>query len=45
MLALGVSASESNALVRFSLGRGTTDEELTHVEQVLPGIIVRARGI
>lgn len=45
MLALGVSASESNALVRFSLGRGTTDEEMTHVEQVLPGIIARARGI
>lgn len=45
MLALGVSASESNALVRFSLGRDTTDEELSYVEQVLPGIIARARDV
>lgn len=44
MLALGVNASESNALVRLSLGRGSTNEEITHVEQVLPGIITRARS-
>lgn len=43
MLALGVSPQESNALVRFSLGRGTTDEEITQVEHVLPDIIARAR--
>ena len=44
MLAIGAGVRASNALVRFSLGRETTDEEIAHVEQVLPGIITRARG-
>ena len=45
MLALGAGRSAANALVRFSLGRGTTDEELAVLEEVLPQIIARARHV
>jgi cysteine desulfurase len=43
ILALGAAPEEANALVRFSLGRGTTSAEIDHVERVLPGVIERAR--
>jgi cysteine sulfinate desulfinase/cysteine desulfurase-like protein len=43
MLALGVPAAEANSLVRFSLGRESTLDEVEHVETVLPAIIDRAQ--
>ncbi len=42
--AMGVPPAEANALVRFSLGRGNTAEEVDRVIQALPGIIQRLRG-
>jgi cysteine sulfinate desulfinase/cysteine desulfurase-like protein len=33
----------ANSLVRFSLGRGSTVEEVERVGKCLPGIIQRAR--
>jgi cysteine desulfurase len=44
MLALGVPLAEANALVRFSLGRDSTLEEVARVEQVLPEVIARVQG-
>jgi cysteine desulfurase len=41
MLALGVPKDEANSLVRFSLGRESTLEEVEHVERVLPEVIAR----
>ena len=41
--AMGVSHEEANALVRFSLGRETTVEEIDHALGVLPGILGRCR--
>jgi cysteine desulfurase len=43
MLALGVPADEANALVRFSLGRESTLQEVTAVCSVLPEIIARVQ--
>ena len=43
MLALGVPADEANALVRFSLGRESTLEEVTAVSRALPEIIARVQ--
>jgi cysteine desulfurase len=43
-LALGVPGEAANALVRFSLGRDSTAEEVAHAGQVLPKVIARARG-
>ena len=43
MLALGVPADEANALVRFSLGRESTLEEVTAVCSALPAIIARVQ--
>jgi len=37
--ALGLPGDFSNALVRFSSGRGTSGEEIDHVEAVLPEVI------
>jgi cysteine desulfurase len=44
MVALGVSATAANALVRISLGRESTAEEVSHLERVLPEVIGRARA-
>jgi cysteine desulfurase len=44
MVALGAGKDEANGLVRFSLGRESTAEEVAHVERVLPEIIARAQG-
>ena len=41
--ALGLNRDLARALVRFSLGRETTDEEVAHVTALLPHIISRAR--
>jgi cysteine desulfurase len=43
MLALGVPSDAANALVRFSLGRESTADEITQVERILPAVIGRAR--
>lgn len=42
--ALGLGDTLANALVRFSLGRETTAEEVAYVEQVLPEVVRRARA-
>jgi cysteine desulfurase len=44
MLAMGVDKQQANALVRLSLGRDSTAEEVAVVEQVLPAVIKRIRG-
>jgi len=43
MLALGVPKNEANALVRFSLGRESTLEEVDYVASALPKIIRRVQ--
>ena len=43
--AMGVPKAETNALVRLSLGRETTIEEVETVRLALPGILNRLRGI
>ena len=42
--AMGVPPAEANALVRFSLGRENTAEEVGHVAEILPRIMHRLRG-
>ncbi len=44
MLALGVPKEEANALVRFSLGRESTLDEVEQVGRVLPLVINRIQG-
>jgi len=41
--AMHVPAAEANALVRFSLGRETTEAEIAHTVRVLPEVIQRLR--
>lgn len=41
--ALGVGRNMANSLVRFSVGRETTLEEVEHVEKLIPGIILRSQ--
>ena len=41
--ALGIEPVLANSLVRFSLGRETTEAEIEHVESVLPTIVRRAQ--
>lgn len=43
MLALGVEKNSANSLVRFSLGRETTVEEIEEVEAILPVVINQSR--
>lgn len=45
ILALGFSKEEAKGVVRFSLSRLTTDEELDRVLALLPGIVADARGV
>jgi cysteine desulfurase len=42
--AMGVPESRAKALVRFSLGRESTEEEMAQVERLLPAVIDRCRG-
>ena len=44
IFALGVDTTLANSLVRFSLGRDSTAEEVQHVISVLPEVIRRAQG-
>lgn len=43
--AMHVPDSEANALVRFSLGRGTTESEVDRVVGLLPAVLRQVRGI
>jgi len=43
--ALGVRRELANSLVRFSLGRDSTEEEVRQVERVLPEVISRAQRV
>jgi len=43
MTALGVATDSANSLIRFSLGRESTAEEVSQVESVLPAIIRRVQ--
>jgi cysteine desulfurase len=43
ILAMGVAKDEANSLVRFSLGRESTLEEVEEVEKVLPDVIERVQ--
>ena len=45
LLALGVAPAEANSLIRFSLGRDSTAEEVERVGQVLPQVIGQIRGV
>lgn len=42
--ALGVEKNLANSLVRFSLGRASTDEEVESVIRLLPEVVRRAKG-
>jgi cysteine desulfurase len=44
MLALGVERDAANCLIRFSLGRDSSADEVTRVEEVLPRILTQTRG-
>ena len=41
--ALGIEETLANSLVRFSLGRESTLEEVVYIEQILPKVIERVR--
>ena len=43
MLAIGVERDSANALVRFSLGRDSTEEEVAYALKVVPEVIRRAQ--
>ena len=43
ILALGVEPSLANSLVRFSIGRETTMDDIRYAEKVVPGVIKRAQ--
>lgn len=43
LVALGVDKSSANALVRFSLGQDSTEDEVQHAAKVLPEVIGRAQ--
>jgi len=42
---MGFEKELSNSLIRFSLGRETTEDEISLVEEVLPGILERSQLI
>lgn len=43
LMALGLSEVEAKSSLRFSLGRGTTQDDIDYVLDVLPGIVKRLR--
>lgn len=45
LLALGLSAAQAHASLRFSLGHGNTEEDVERVLEVLPGIVKRLRAM
>ncbi len=44
LLAMGRSADDAAATVRFSTGHSTTDEDIVRLEQILPEAVARARS-
>lgn len=45
LAAMGLPRARVESSIRFSLGSGTTPEEIEHVLQVLPPIVERMRGV
>lgn len=45
LLALGLSPAAANASVRFSLGRGITEADITYVLETLPPLVARLRAV
>jgi cysteine desulfurase len=45
MVALGVPLADANSLLRFSLGRDSTAEEISYAKEVLANVIKRVRGV
>jgi cysteine desulfurase len=45
MLAIGLPPSEANSLVRFSLGRASSPEDIVFVKTILPSLIARSRTV
>lgn len=43
--AMGFEKELSNSLIRFSLGRETTEQDIVRVEEVLPAILKRSQVI
>jgi len=43
LMAIGKNPEDAHGSIRFSLGRWTTDEDITYVIKVLPGIVKRLR--
>ncbi len=44
ILSLGIPAEAARGVLRFSLSRSTTREELARVAEILPGLVATARG-
>ena len=45
LLALGLSHEMAHGSLRMTLGRGTTDEQIDYVLEVLPEIVARRRSM
>jgi cysteine desulfurase len=45
LLAIGCSAEDAHASVRFSLGPDTTEDDIQHIADVTPGIVERLRSL
>ena len=45
LIAMGCTAEEAHASVRFSLGAGNTEAEVDHVLEVIPNIVERLRAL
>jgi len=45
LLALGLSPAAANASVRFSLGHGVTEADITYVLETLPPLVARLRAV
>ena len=45
LLALGLPAEVAHSSLRLTLGRSTTDEDVDHVLEVLPGVVEKLRKI
>jgi cysteine desulfurase len=43
ILGLGVEKALANSLVRFSIGRETTEAEIEYAERTIPAVITRAQ--
>ncbi|MCD5397540.1 cysteine desulfurase NifS, partial [candidate division NPL-UPA2 bacterium] len=45
LMAMGVAPEIAQGSIRFSLGKGTRTEDITHVLEVLPDIVDRLRNM